>query len=327
MSPAGNRYLLTVIDEYSRFPFAIPLKDICAQSVIRSLKSIFSLCGTPGFIHSDRGTQFMSADFDKFCADTGIAHSRTTPYNPKGNGQCERLNGTVWKGVVCTLHFRGLQPDRWEDILPDVLASIRALICTSTQETPHERFFGFKRRAPAKWNLPSWLAPGHPVYVKSFVRNKGDPIVQPAEVVEPLNNQFTRIRRHNGAVDTVSSSMLSRGSVVPNPRRRSSLPHPVNVQEKPQEGSDVIADTSIMDNNAQTLETLAPGSQQDVCMPRTGEESPPVISQPREPAGQSTRHSGRVRRLPECLRSTVDSSIIPETFDEDEIICKYEEQH
>ena len=55
MSPAGNRYLLTVIDEYSRFPFAIPLKDIFAQSVIRSLKSIFSLCGTPGFIHSDRG--------------------------------------------------------------------------------------------------------------------------------------------------------------------------------------------------------------------------------------------------------------------------------
>ena len=121
--------------------------------------------------------------------------------------------------------------------------------------------------------------------------------------------------------------MLSRGSVVPNPRRRSSLPHPVNVPEKPQEGSDVIADTSIMDNNAQTLETLAPGSQQDVCMPRTGEESPPVISQPKEPAGQSTRRSGRVRRLPERLRSTVDSSIIPETFDEDEIIWKYEEQH
>jgi len=58
--PSGNQWILSIVDKYSRFPFAFGLKDITSKSIINCLKQLFSLFGVPGFIHTDRGTQFIS---------------------------------------------------------------------------------------------------------------------------------------------------------------------------------------------------------------------------------------------------------------------------
>lgn len=55
-----NKYLFTAVDEYSRFPFAYPCPDTSAQSVIHGLDQIFSMCGYPNYVHSDRGAAFLS---------------------------------------------------------------------------------------------------------------------------------------------------------------------------------------------------------------------------------------------------------------------------
>ena len=52
---AGPRkYLFVIIDEYSRFPFAYPCRDMTSNTVIRCLSSLFSLVGLPEYVHSDR---------------------------------------------------------------------------------------------------------------------------------------------------------------------------------------------------------------------------------------------------------------------------------
>ena len=53
--PSSNnkRYLLTVVDEYSRYPFAFPLSDMTASKAIRCLESLFTMFGPPQRIHSD----------------------------------------------------------------------------------------------------------------------------------------------------------------------------------------------------------------------------------------------------------------------------------
>ncbi len=99
VSPTGYRYILTVIDEYSRFPFAFPCRDCSSQTAIQCLTSIFSIFGLPSFIHSDRGTSFMSGEFKQFLTRLGIAFSNTTAYNPNGNSQSERYNGIIWNTV------------------------------------------------------------------------------------------------------------------------------------------------------------------------------------------------------------------------------------
>ena len=68
----SNPYLLTIIDEYSRFPFAFACPNISSSTVIRCLDQLFTLCGTPAFVHSDRGTSFMSRELKEYLLQKGI---------------------------------------------------------------------------------------------------------------------------------------------------------------------------------------------------------------------------------------------------------------
>ena len=103
-SATQNKYLLTVVDEYSRFPFAIPCPDINSSTVIKSLDIIFALSGMPNYIHSDRGKSFMSHKLKNHFYGRGIASSKSTPYHCIGNGQVERYNGIIWKNIKLALH-------------------------------------------------------------------------------------------------------------------------------------------------------------------------------------------------------------------------------
>ena len=107
-STSHNKYLLTMIDEYSRFPFAFPCSGLTASAIIKCFCQLFSLFGMPSYIHSDRGSSFMSYELNNFLHSKGIATSRTTSFNPKGNGQVERLDGTLWKTVTLALKTKGL---------------------------------------------------------------------------------------------------------------------------------------------------------------------------------------------------------------------------
>ncbi|VDI28094.1 Hypothetical predicted protein [Mytilus galloprovincialis] len=91
-SVSTKKYILTVVDEYSTFPFAFPCSVMTSATVIQCLRQLFALFDMPGYIHSDRGQSFMSAELKTFLQSHGVATSRTTPYNPQSNGQCERYN-------------------------------------------------------------------------------------------------------------------------------------------------------------------------------------------------------------------------------------------
>ena len=156
-----------------------------------------------GRVHSDRDPSFMSKEVKEFLQGKGVATSRTTPYNPQGNGQVERLNGTLWKAVTLALKSQNLPLSSWEHVLPQALHSIRSLLCTATNATPHERFFSFNRRSESGTTLPSWLTSPGPVFIKNNVRNsKFDPLVEEVALLE-CNPQYALIRRSDGRESTV----------------------------------------------------------------------------------------------------------------------------
>ena len=91
----------------------------------------------------------------------------------------EKENSTVWKAVTLTLKSRDLPISHWQDVLPDVLHSVRSLLCTATNETPHDRFFNHPRRAASGASLPTWLCQPGPVLLRKHERNKkSDPLVE-----------------------------------------------------------------------------------------------------------------------------------------------------
>ncbi|BES98019.1 multicellular organismal development [Nesidiocoris tenuis] len=213
-SSTGCSYMLTVVDEYSRFPFAFPCRDLSSKTVIKHLTSLFSVFGSPAFIHSDRGTAFMSQEFKDFLLSRKIATSRTTAYNPQGNGQVEKYNGTIWNAVRLALHSKGLPLTDWELMLDDALHSIRSLLCTATNNTPHERMFSHVRRSSSGCSLPSWLCqPGNKVYMKRHVRNsKYDPAVDEVDLIE-VNPEYAFVKLPDGRETTVSLKHLAPSGV------------------------------------------------------------------------------------------------------------------
>ena len=199
-----NNYMLTVIDEYSRSPFAFPCSNINAETVIECLTQLFLLFGLCSCIHSDKGSAFMSKEFIAFLGGKGIAYSRTSVYNPRGNGQCEKYNVVIWSGVKLGLKSRNWPLSKWDVVLIDVLHSIRSLLCTATNTTPHERFLTFNRRSTLGTSVPSWLSSPGPVLLKRHVRtSKYDILVDEVELIQASPTR-ARVRLQNGREVTVS---------------------------------------------------------------------------------------------------------------------------
>ena len=163
----------------------------------------------PSYIHSDRGTSFLSKEVREYLTNPGIATSRRTPYHSQGNGQCERYNGIIWKRTLLALASRNLKKSQWETVLPEVLHSIRSLLCTATNATPRERLFSYQRRTPNGHSLPSWLSTPGPVLLRRHVRaSKYEPLVDEVVLLE-ANPEYAHIRFTNGCESTVSVSDLA----------------------------------------------------------------------------------------------------------------------
>ena len=112
-SSSQNTYMLTIVDEYSCFPFAFPCPNTSSATVMKCLDKMFVLCDTPSYIHSDRGSSFLSQEIKDYFSQRGIATSKTSPYHPIGNGQCERYYLEVCAyGTENSEHVRYSMGDR-----------------------------------------------------------------------------------------------------------------------------------------------------------------------------------------------------------------------
>ena len=152
----------------------------------------------------------MAKEVKEHLHKRGVATSRTTPYHPTGNSQCERYNGIIWKTIELALESCNEPTANWESVLNQSLHSIRSLLCTATNETPHERMFSFSRRSSHGNSLPTWLTSPGPVYLRRYVRSsKYDPLVDEVELVHD-NPTYAQVKFADGRESTVSVKDLAR---------------------------------------------------------------------------------------------------------------------
>lgn len=91
----GKNYLL-IVDCYSKFPEIKLLEHLDTFTIIKKLKSVFSVHGIPVKLYTDNGN-FPSAEFRKFCKGWGINHVTSSPKYPQSNGFIERHIQTIKK--------------------------------------------------------------------------------------------------------------------------------------------------------------------------------------------------------------------------------------
>ena len=150
-SRTGVENVLVLTDVFSKYTLAIPTRDQRASTVAQVLvNEWFYKLGVPGRIHSDQGRNFEASLIQQLCSLYGIQKSRTTPYHPEGNGQCERFNRTL-HNLLRTLPSSRKRD--WVDCLPQRLFCYNTTPHQATGETPYYLMFGQEPRLPVDFLL------------------------------------------------------------------------------------------------------------------------------------------------------------------------------
>ena len=136
----GNLKVLTIVDEYSKYLWVIPVKRENATMTADSImNSVFLKYGLPNTIHSDQGKAFNNRLIDKLMDISGVSRTMSTPYWSQGNAIAERYNSVI-------LDMLGtLKPEekrRWHKHCDYIAYAYNTSINSATGMSPHFLMFG-----------------------------------------------------------------------------------------------------------------------------------------------------------------------------------------
>jgi len=87
LSGKGNKFIITVIDHFTKYAFAFPVRNHEARTFAKYLvERVFLIHGVPLQLLSDRGAEFEGHIFKEICELLGVDKLRTTAYKPSTNG-------------------------------------------------------------------------------------------------------------------------------------------------------------------------------------------------------------------------------------------------
>lgn len=145
-----QRYCVTILDRFTRWPEAIPTSNIRAETVAEVLVNHW-ICrfGVPALVVTDRGAQFESALFAELAKLVGFKRKRTTSYNPACNGLVERWHRSLKAAIMAN------QNKQWTKSLPLVLLGLRTAFRDDFKSTSAELVYGENLRLPGDFIQPS----------------------------------------------------------------------------------------------------------------------------------------------------------------------------
>ena len=137
----GHKYIVVIIDTFTRYVTLCPAKSLEARESARILYRHLCRFGVPDEIQTDNGTQYVNKDLDELFGLTNISHIRTTPYSYQENGIVERVN------IEVNRHLRNILFDNrvhnsWSAYLPIVERIISTTRHSETGQVPAHLVFG-----------------------------------------------------------------------------------------------------------------------------------------------------------------------------------------
>jgi transposase InsO family protein len=165
VTPRGNKYILVLTDHFTKYTEVMAVPNQTAEEcATRVMNDFVSRWGAPLTIHSDQGAAFESRLFKELCEALEVKKTRTSPRNPKGNGQSERYNRTLLKMVRA--YLTGEQQD-WDLNLGCLAGAYRCTPNESTKLSPNLLALGREIRLPS--DLVYTLATSDPADVPEYL--------------------------------------------------------------------------------------------------------------------------------------------------------------
>jgi hypothetical protein len=158
---SGHKYLLTVIDVFSRYGFVVPLKNKTAFEIIRGFKIIFKLSnGIPKQLQTDEGLEFFNRHFQSFLKNYDIK----LYHNFSDFKACvvERFNRSILMRIARYFTFSGGY--RYIDVLPAIVESYNNSVHRSIGVKPCD--------VNSHNEMDVWLRSNSSLYTKTYQKSK-----------------------------------------------------------------------------------------------------------------------------------------------------------
>ncbi|CAK9834654.1 Retrovirus-related Pol polyprotein from transposon 17.6 [Anthophora retusa] len=147
-TPSGNRYILTMQDNLTKYCLAVAIPNIRATTIADAFARHFiAVFGTPRAILTDKGTSFLGKIMTHLAEIFKIKQFTTSGYRPQTNGSLERSHIVLTEYLK---HYMNSYED-WDLLIPFAMFSYNTSIHEATNFTPHELVFGKPARTPTSF--------------------------------------------------------------------------------------------------------------------------------------------------------------------------------
>ena len=147
-TPGGKTLFLLLVDEKNRFMWLILLQ--AKSEAIEAIKRIQARAETEygkkmRVLHTDRGREFTSVSFDKYCDELGMQWHLTTMYFPQQNGVVDDQNQTIVR-TAKSLLMTARMPERfWGEAVMTVVYLLKwSPTLNLDGKTPHKTWYSKK---------------------------------------------------------------------------------------------------------------------------------------------------------------------------------------
>lgn len=140
-TPSGHRYILTFIDDYSRYTYIYFLKK--KNEVKKKLIEFVQLMKTakrkkPIKFNCDRGGEYLNNELKEYLMSKGIEIQFTPGYTPQLNGIAERKNRSLVEMARCMLLDAGISMKYWGEAVNTANYLQNRIITRATNQIPFE---------------------------------------------------------------------------------------------------------------------------------------------------------------------------------------------
>lgn len=166
----GMKYIVVVVDNFSRWTSLVAIRNKTAYEAARALMQVIGTFGAPLSLRSDGGSEFVNGVITGVSRMLGVTQHVVLPYTPTANGIVERANRAILEKLREMIFSKRIvrHPEHvWSDLLPLVQRCINSSFHSSIGTSPAKILFG--DNIDLDRCLLSNMPPSHTVDVQSYI--------------------------------------------------------------------------------------------------------------------------------------------------------------
>ena len=141
-SKTGKRYIVTIMDNFSRWLYCHPTVRDRAEDAVSALISFILENGIPDSIESDSGVHCVNNLFSSFCEKFKINQKIHCAYRPQSSGALKRVHRTLKNSLFILVNDHGID---WPEALMYARYAHNVAFNSATKSSPFSQFLAVTR--------------------------------------------------------------------------------------------------------------------------------------------------------------------------------------